>query len=147
MSAFLVKAKHIAILSTWMENQYPNDNRFQRERTAPILAEENIKSLGYRYPNTKEKENLDFLRINQDYIDLCTTMKVGKPVMTISATLVEKHIIENTPIEIIKLADCLSYQSCEHPDYYTSEAHRITENIKAKAITKLEGYENAPWGL
>ena len=145
MSAYLVKAEHIAILSTWMENQYPHDNRFQRERTAPILAEENIKSLGYRYSNIEEVE--DEKDGNQDYIDLCTTMKVGKPVMTISATLVEKHIIENTPIEIIKLADCLSYQSCEHPDYYTSEAHRITENIKAKAITKIDGYSNAPWGL
>jgi hypothetical protein len=50
-----------------------------------------------------------------------------------------------TPGEVFKAIDCLSYQSCEHPGWYSSEACRMLEALRLGACTRVEGYEEAPW--
>lgn len=51
------------------------------------------------------------------------------------------------PIEIIKLCNSLDYQSCEHPDWEASHAKALLDKIRQTAITKLPGYDEAPWGI
>jgi hypothetical protein len=48
---------------------------------------------------------------------------------------------------VIKAADCLDYQSCEHPEWDKSEAKQLLDAIRAAAISKLPGYEEAEWAI
>ena len=49
--------------------------------------------------------------------------------------------------DIIKLAHCLAYQSCEHDDWETSWAKRFLDRVIDAAIRLLPDYGDAPWGL
>jgi hypothetical protein len=140
MSAYLVEPKHIATLSQWMKQQ-----GFDRKNVATPLAEENIKSIGYRYPYSKGNEAHEWLSMkdNQHYIDECVNMNVGRQVIRISGGMVEEWLVDIKPLSIIKMAKVLDYQSCEHPDYKTSEARDIIDRIIDTAIPKLEGYQTA----
>ena len=51
------------------------------------------------------------------------------------------------PVVILKLCANLDYQSCETPDWKTTKARALLEQIKDEAIRQLPGYEDAPWGL
>ena len=48
-----------------------------------------------------------------------------------------------TPVQIIKLLKCYDYQSCEHPDYYISDAKKVIKGLENVSIEKLEGFEEA----
>ncbi len=50
-------------------------------------------------------------------------------------------------VEAIKAVNCLEYQSCEHPEWESSLAHRICQEIKSAAVHDLPGYDNAAWEL
>ena len=52
-----------------------------------------------------------------------------------------------SPVEIIKLCDCYSYQACETNDWSETEAHAIVTALRERAITNLPGYEEAAWGF
>lgn len=45
----------------------------------------------------------------------------------------------------LKALSCLEYQSCEHPDWPTSEAHAFVVALRGKAIANLPGYSEARW--
>ena len=109
------------------------------------MAKENIKSIGYRYPDTKGNEAHEWLSMkdNQHYIDECVNMNVGDAVISISEGMVEKWVVNHKPLSIIKMARVLDYQSCEHPDYKTSEARDTIDRIIHTAIPMLEGYQTA----
>jgi hypothetical protein len=47
-------------------------------------------------------------------------------------------------IAILKGCDCFDYQACETDDYRASDAFRIIDAIRARAISRLPGYTNAP---
>lgn len=49
-----------------------------------------------------------------------------------------------SPVAVLKALDCLSYQSCETDDWEDSEAFRIIDVIRSRAISRLPGYENGP---
>lgn len=52
-----------------------------------------------------------------------------------------------TPVEVLKALDVLEYQ-CEDADGFDgSDASDIINAIRRTAITKLAGYEDAPWGI
>ncbi|HEX9472486.1 MAG TPA: hypothetical protein VF957_23420 [Bradyrhizobium sp.] len=60
-------------------------------------------------------------------------------------------------VQIIKAAECLAYQSCEHPGYETSTAYAITAAIQIHALNafpgwrrpvdELPGYDRARWHI
>ena len=50
------------------------------------------------------------------------------------------------PVVILKTIACYEYQSCEHPEWETSEAKAFCETLRHIVITGLPGYEEAPWG-
>jgi hypothetical protein len=50
-------------------------------------------------------------------------------------------------VVVLKALACFDYQSCEHPDWATSQAHRFCQELRDGCIDRLPGYEQAPWGL
>lgn len=51
------------------------------------------------------------------------------------------------PLEILKLSECLDYQCNGLPDWESSLAKDLLDAIRQKAITKLPGYDAAPWSI
>ena len=50
-----------------------------------------------------------------------------------------------SPVALLKMADCLEYQSCETEDYRETVAFELLEHIRRAAIRRLPGYDAAPW--
>jgi len=50
-----------------------------------------------------------------------------------------------SPVETLKLLDCLEYQSCEHPEWAGSEARAFCDALRRSMIGCLPGYDAAPW--
>lgn len=50
-------------------------------------------------------------------------------------------------VQLLKAVDCLEYQSCETPGYYTSDDYRQLDGIRRRMVAALPGYEDAEWGL
>jgi len=50
-------------------------------------------------------------------------------------------------IEVLKLIECLEYQSSEHEGWETSVAHKFCSDLRNRLINYLPGYDAAPWGL
>ncbi len=48
---------------------------------------------------------------------------------------------------LIKAIQCYNYQACESDDWESTTAHEITKNLMSHAISKLPGYDKAPWGI
>ena len=52
-----------------------------------------------------------------------------------------------TPIQVIKACNCFDYQACEVENYEETEAAKIIEAIRAAAIERLQGMEEAEWEI
>jgi hypothetical protein len=86
-----------------------------------ILLRENERSINARYP---------------DQIDM-----VDEPA--------ENYVFKSWPaplsaVSILKACSCFDYQACETDDYDKSLAWTIINAIRARAISRLPGYEDAP---
>lgn len=97
----------------------------------PRWKVENIRSVSARYPqDTWETlpgpivKDLALLVTDRDFAELSNT----------------------NPVTILKLCDCLEYQSCETEDWEETPAHELLQRIRKAAIRTLPGYEDAPWG-
>ena len=110
MSAFLCSPKHIAVVATWAaESGLVED----REAAARQFAEANIKSVSYRYSEEEACATQEWLSMElDDYLEDC-----AKPVTGYAVA------------QIHSLASSLDYQSCEHPEWETSEAKRIIDAV------------------
>ena len=147
MSAYIVSRQHIqylvmaamsnriarGYLTWWDKNNNHHEIRcgdFERAvKIGQMLWDENIKSVLCRYPDdTKETapgpsgENYVF--------DIRMT----------------DHWMEFDPTQVIKSCDCYAYQSCEHEEWPTSEAHAFIDSLKSHACSALTGYDQAEWG-
>lgn len=89
------------------------------QKVGQMLVNENYRSVNHRY---REKE-------------LAHTYTF-KP-MT-------RHL---SPVTILKLCDCYDYQACETEDYEATDAAKMIDGIRHRAIRTLSGYDDAPWGL
>ena len=128
MSAFIVSDSHINALVRYASRHKVGVsygatvmrlNAFGNEQAvAQILFEENVKSVNYRYSESETTQ------IEYDQ---------GAPILT--------------AIQAIKAAQCLRYQSCEHPAFEDSLASKFIEAIIADAIPRLEGYDSAEWAI
>lgn len=131
MSAYLVDYKTIQALVQFAArpeygspaSYYWNGERFlitDESQIGQILWSENNRSVNYRYDEQKPNPNYKHTH---------------------------SYRLTPPPLHIIKLCDCLDYQSCETPDWNTTEAHAVLQYIRERAIHELPGYEDAPWGV
>jgi hypothetical protein len=108
-------------VSYWDEatSERVNVTRFNATNTGQILWDENARSVNYRY-----KEN--------------------DPAPRYSFTF---RLSFTPPVQIIKAAHCLDYQSCETDDWETTLAYKILQTIISAACHNLPGYDDAYWGI
>ena len=92
---------------------------------ASLLMQANVDSVAYRY---SEKNTSDPKR----------SLKTE-----IFAALYMLHPPALQPIDIIRMAGCLEYQSCEHPTWDGSRAKKQLSWILNAAIQQLPGYQTA----
>ena len=128
MSAFIVTDTHINTLVTWAAA-----NR--------ITAYQGNPSKTWHVHNNGQ--NIADLLYTMNVISVNYRYQLGGPIGTISY----KPTGLLRPIEIIKLCKSLEYQSCEYPAWGDSPAKRLLDEICRVAITKLPGYEEAPWSI
>lgn len=126
MSAWIVPDIHIDALVTWAVanrvSYYFDEIRKgiaeDPQKVAGILYAANVASVNHRYDEDTPTDDFTFKRLN--------------PVV-------------KDPVVILKACDCFDYQSCELDSYeYQSEAWKIINAIRQKAITQLPGYSEAP---
>lgn len=144
MSAFVVSHKHINALLTFASRaRYGCAVYFNHalvfdlkdpaacQQAAEILLAENVRSVNHRYPDTVgHPENLPgVLAENGQAI-------VFRPVYPMIS-----------PLVALKACSCYDYQACETDDYPTRLAAKIIDTIRHNAISRLPGYDEAPWGL
>jgi hypothetical protein len=133
MSAYMVSDKQISVLVAYMIRQkigyYVNGwvyvTSVNAEEVGQILIDENYRSVSCRYQDRTESH-------------------FGKaPTYKFNA----KHGPLPNAIVMLKLCNNFAYQACETDDWKDSVAFKIVEAIKERAITKLPGYDSAPWGI
>jgi hypothetical protein len=129
MSAFVCSKNHVSALAhyaatkqVWTGTGSAKPEDFKSIYT--ILAAENVRSVCHRYQDDRAENYLGF----------------------VSGRGVKPHVVVD-PVTIIKLADCLDYQSCETDDWKETTAYRILQGIRSAAIRSLPGYDAAPWGI
>jgi hypothetical protein len=52
-----------------------------------------------------------------------------------------------TLAELLKLAHCYEYQSCEHDEWKESDALAFCRSLREALESKVPGYDAAPWGI
>ena len=136
MSAFLVDHEVIQVLATFISERQRDESRYPSvEVVAEILAEENLRSLDYRY-SAKCGSRLsgadEFLtQSRESYIADCQQ-------------LVSYSGISDA--DLAKLFSFYEYQACEHPDYYESFARRLVSYGEKRLLERL-GNKSECWGL
>jgi hypothetical protein len=93
-----------------------------------LLLTENVRSVRYRYPN----DDADSLPGPIDQVRIWRYR--FQPIAQ-----------DLNPAWVVKAAKCLSYQSCEHPEWEASPAKAILEAIAEDALYAL--IDDAPWGI
>lgn len=124
MSAFLVSSDHIRLLSVWAHGKRNGIDLDAINATAKTLWDANVKSLQARY-----EKNDDFGQAPA--VCLNDASKFSRAELA----------------SVLKQCDCYDYQSCEFDGYENSEAAKIVERVRHKAICQLPGYDDAPWGI
>lgn len=102
-----------------------------RDYVGRMLWMENLVSVAYRYPDDKDGQRPGPGGLTQaEIIGYTYAVPRRRP----------------SVVEALKLINCFSYQSCEHPGWEKSEALAFCTVLTSALIDELPGYEAAPWG-
>lgn len=123
MSAFICNNTHVTALAVFAAR-----NRIDGQTDAKIVGQmlhaENVRSVNYRYGET-----------TQPSFELC-----------------EWAAFHPFPkVQIVVAAQCLAYQSCEHPGWESSKACALLESITTHCLgqgqspDRMHGYDDAQW--
>jgi hypothetical protein len=154
MSAWIVSKEHIdalvsAALVCAQENGssfrwYDADDNHSHELTytdtvranqvGRMLWAENLASINARYIDTI------------DHPENCPGPNDFNGIETVG-DYVFKRTPRIPPVAILKAISCYEYQSCEHEEWKTSQAHEFCATLRDHVINLLPGYDEAPWGL
>ena len=133
MSAFLVSDAHLCAIVNFAALAFARDNYMphgipvttEPQKLGELLYAANVASVDYRYP-AQANETAPKWKLQP------SPLAVNSP-----------HFL----VPFLKLLDCLEYQSCERNDWEQSQAYKAIQALRCKAISKLPGYEAAPWAL
>lgn len=131
MSAFILDENHIRVIISYaIENgariSHPTTYGLWVDVTpehGQILVDENYASVNYRYDKNNEPYTYQHKPVHKNFV------------------------------QVIKAVDCYVYQSCEHPQFYRSQAYEIVQAIKEQAFRKMlndnykEEYDRAKWSI
>ena len=141
MSAYLCNPEHIGLLAAylaisryehWAEPDRSDFSHRGARTIAEALAAENIRSVSVRYPGDKSGGRPGLSMHDSDITELSAMWAAhyADTRRTVSA------------VTVLRLLQCLEYQSCEAEDYLTTEAAGYCTQIRDAAIRKLPGYED-----
>lgn len=133
MSAYIVNREHISYLVLAAEAYGLNwshgnkDHRIRRGdydemvRAGQMLWDENTRSVNARYRSNDEP-------------------------LTFSERDLPLKAMTFPGVQVIKAAQCLRYQSCEHEGWEQSEACAFISALINSASYHIAGYDDAAWG-
>jgi capsid portal protein len=137
MSAFMCNTADFATLAKFaIENQCQGTDEKGKPRklarVANLLGAENARSVNYRYAHNPDAQE--------------------KFVLLTGAQVTAAALRDVSTVQIIKLCDCVKYQSCETADYESTPAYALLNNIRETAVSKapdysMSTYASAAWGL
>lgn len=129
MSAFVVSQNHVSALAhyavvkkVWLDGRSATQDDFKS--IYKVLAAENVRSVCCRYEDDKPENYAAF----------------------VSGRGVKPHVVLDA-VQVVKLADCLEYQSCETENYRETEAYKLLNRIRSAATYSLPGYDDAKWAI
>lgn len=154
MSAFIVSEKHIeAMVSAgvslkvrWMAPEEPEASDYQSGEpwgtTATVNAQRRIREATRETANETGRmllmENARSVAFRyEEAIDADTTL----------AATFKAHGLQHNIVDLLKAIDCYEYQSCERPQWASSEAHEFCEALRGALIRALPGYSDAAWEI
>jgi xylose isomerase len=120
LSAWIVSKKHIdyVVTAAIAAELIPGS---MADTTGRVLWGENVRSVAYRYSN-------------HDH--------------TAEAAEVAEYTWAETPVltggALAKTLGCLNYQSCERPDWETTEASKLIERLRPAGDPPYD--DDVPWG-
>lgn len=128
VSWFAAQATEYEPTLEWYEAHHRELTQETAHAVGRMLWWENVRSVGYRYPDGE----------------------LPGPV-GLTTGEVEAYVFNNLsgypdPVDVLSLIACYEYQSCEHPDWHTSEAAAFCDGLRRYTIRRLPGYDDAPWG-
>lgn len=145
MSAYICDPSHIGILAAFAVTERCAIREFEAmgepvliaQTVARNLARENIRSVATRYPNDTDGNRPG----------PCLKDAEIEEAAAIYAAYFLAHPQHLPPVQILKLVNCLDYQSCETEDWRQTSACKQLEWITTYAIHRLPGYEEAMWSF
>lgn len=137
MSAYLCNEEHIGKLAfAFAQARVPYERDYHKSAGdwAVILAGANWSSVAYRYGHEAMKQ-MSGGTSRYQYAN--AAIKAAKQID-----------LALTPLDLIRMADCFAYQSCETPEWQSADYMKGVGNwhiayFKDAQIGKLPGYENA----
>lgn len=127
MSACIVSPNVIARLAVYLctdDYRTPRIDLISAKTFADVLLAENIKSIGYRYPDTKGKEvETFFVNLTEDQYRAEVQEYLDNP-----------HLVEPTLKQIAQDSPEYDYQACEHPEYEKSLAYQTLQRINSRFV-------------
>lgn len=103
------------------------------EAYANLLFAENIRSVMARYPDTQKSG------------DLPGPCDMPEEITITNRDMCNPRLMRLQPVWLLKMCDCLEYQSCETDDWQTTPACDLLRAIRKAAIRALPGYDAGPW--
>ena len=125
MSAFLCNHEHIGLLAAYHVGKRTYHGKDTVLDVARILAEANIASMKARYGDAGCDDP-------EAYLELCEKEALRAIPDTVG------------PVLILKMCDCLEYQSCEVEGYRETKGFQVLDAIRGTAVRCIGGYEDAP---
>ena len=98
---------------------------------ADTLYQENVRSVQARYPDDR-RDNLPGPLNDPGFIE-------------VTHRDIQNGRLRLQPVALLKMCDCLEYQSCETEDYRSTVAYRLLNAMRKAMIHDLPGYDDAPW--
>lgn len=150
MSAFICGPDHFKVLALFaasrgsfgrrVDPRYIDELKYAEQFSetklanlyADVLYQENVRSVWHRYPDDARSE-LPGPCDDPGHVTI-THRDEANP-----------KLIRMPAVAILKMCDCLEYQSCETEDYRKSVAFALLNRIRDAAINLLPGYDDAPW--
>lgn len=102
------------------------------DRVGAMLWSENVRSVCYRYDEPEDADGLPG--------------RVGFSIMDVAEYRFEYNGGWSA-VEILSALGCYDYQSCEHPEWPSSEAYAFVHALQARCIDQLEGMSEGPWEI
>ena len=128
MSAFVLSSTHIDVLvSAAIELGLSKAFREEADELGRMLWRENVRSVVHRYGLAGTPEEASY------EADVAAYRFRRYPGIS--------------PVAVAKAVHCYAYQSCEHPEWDASQAHRVAERLRDAVLCGMAGYDAAPWGF